>query len=259
MQADSIDVFGRKVADVLAGEHATASLSDKKFYFDGLPSRLSPQLSYGRHRGPARLDARRAAVIIVVYPQRSTGQMCLTLTRRPMTLSHHGGQICLPGGQIERGESATEAALREYSEELGVPVAVDRELGRLSPIYVFASDNLVETIVVTAKSPSGQWQPDPVEVDEVIEMPIESLLGLGQLSPPKQDESGMDRDSLSISERKKSRIGKGVNGVEVFQYRFGHPVIEFVDSDGRHRELWGATALLIDAFAGVLSRALEES
>ena len=198
-------------------------------------------------------------MIIVVYPQRITGQLCLTLTRRPMTLSHHGGQICLPGGQIEPGESVTQAALREYAEELGVPVNVSRKLGRLPPIYVFASDNLVETLVVTADRPSVDWQPNPVEVDEVIEMPIEILLDLGNVAAAATNSNGLPGDPLAISERKKAIIGKGASGGEVFQYRFGHPVIEFVDAEGRQRELWGATAVLVDAFSGVLCRAIAAS
>lgn len=227
-RAESIDDFGRAVGGVLAD-----GLRDG----GRLPPRMSPQLSYGRHRGPARIASRRAAVIIAVYPHRSSGELCLTLTRRPLTLSHHGGQICLPGGRIEQGESPLQAALREYEEELGVPVQMTRHLGCLPPIYVFASDNWVDTMIVTAEAPDIPWQPDPVEVDQVIEMPLRILF------------------QLAISERKKSRIGKGASGREVFQYRYGYPAIEFTDLDGRHRETWGATAMLIDAFGDVVSRA----
>ena len=39
-----------------------------------------------------------------------------------MSLAHHGGQISLPGGAIDDGESASEAAVRELREELGVDV-----------------------------------------------------------------------------------------------------------------------------------------
>ncbi|MCO8122372.1 CoA pyrophosphatase [Stieleria sp. TO1_6] len=207
------------------------------------PVRLSPRLAYGRHRGPARLDARRAAVIVVIYPHRRSGQLCLTLTRRPSSLSHHGGQVCLPGGKIEAGETALQAALREYREELGVDVAVVEQLGCLPPIYVFASDNLVDTWVVTADTPCGDWQPDPVEVDEVIEMPLESLL---QLAAPGE----------RLASRKKMRTGKSQADGEVFQYGFRHRSLEFVDCDGRPKELWGATAMLLDDLAHVLRAAL---
>lgn len=200
-------------------------------------SPLSPRLAYGRHRGPARRRSRHAAVLIIVYPHHASGELCLTLTRRPTSLSHHGGQICLPGGRVEAGESSAEAALREYHEELGVRAEVRAHLGQLEPMYVFASDNLVETVIVTAETPDGPWQPDPVEVDEVIELPVAQLLSLGMMN------------------RKKSRRGKVMHTGEVFHYEFGYRAMEFVDCSGSRREIWGATAMLLDEFAGVLCRA----
>nr|WP_286177770.1 CoA pyrophosphatase [Rhodopirellula sp. JC639] len=198
------------------------------------------------------MNSRQAAVAIVVYPQRQTGRLCLTLTRRPMALSHHGGQICLPGGRIEPGESPFQAAVREYQEELGVSPQVIQVVGRLNPIYVFASDNLVETLVLTAGSPVGDWRPDPVEVDEVIEMPLESVVQLagGSLAsscPP-----------CKIIAENRDRIGKKQGTGEVFQYRFGHPAIEFVDCQGHRRVVWGATAMLLGEFADAVCRAIDE-
>lgn len=233
-------------------------------------SRLCPRLSYGRHRGPARIDSRRAAVAIVIYPHRSSGQLCLTLTRRPTTLSHHGGQVCLPGGRIESGESPTQAALREYEEELGVKPEGITEIGCLSPIYVFASDNWVETIVMTTQTPRGPWRPDPVEVDQVIEMPLSAIANLAHQdreSPAtagKNPFSGQIYSNMNLGpdadcdlvDKKKERSGKVDATGEVFLYRFGYHAIEFVDCDGHRREVWGATAMLLEEFAGVIGRAM---
>ena len=65
--------------------------------------RMSPQLSYGRHAGPAPCTARAAAVLLMLFRRR--GRWHLPLTERPKTLPHHGGQISLPGGAIERRRS----------------------------------------------------------------------------------------------------------------------------------------------------------
>ncbi|QEG00664.1 putative NUDIX hydrolase [Stieleria maiorica] len=250
---DSIEAFGAAVGHVLGGS-APPRLQGPLIPVTGrcFAPALSPRLSYGRHRGPARLDSRRAAVAIVVYPHRPTGRLCLTLTRRPKALSHHGGQICLPGGQIEPGESPLEAALREYREELGVSPQVIQVVGRLKPIYVFASDNLVETLVLTAGGPIGDWNPDPVEVDEVIEMPLESVVQLGggavaSSCPP-----------CKIITEKRDRIGKKQGTGEVFQYRFGHPAIEFSDFLGRRRVVWGATAMLLGELADAVCLAIDD-
>ena len=257
---ESIKTFGRAVAPVLAaGGGGAGGLAERRFLSRSLSSPqmrgsspLAPRLSYGRHRGPARLDSRQAAVVIVVYPHRQTGRLCVTLTRRPKALSHHGGQVCLPGGQIEPGESSLQAALREYHEELGLPAEVIDVVGCLSPIYVFASDNLVETQIITAHTPTADWRPDPVEVDEVIEMPLECLLHLGQSAAPHS------APHCTLIDQKKQRIGKSQGTGEVFQYRLGHRAIEFDDCQGRRRDVWGATAMLLGEFAGIVSGAVEQ-
>src|SRR6056297_3397576 len=96
--------------------------------------RMTPQLAYGRHRGPARLRSRQAAVAVCLM-WRPTSGWIIPLTRRPDALRHHGGQICFPGGQIEPKESPRVAALREFEEELGLPAAVRHVCGELPKQY----------------------------------------------------------------------------------------------------------------------------
>ena len=207
-------------------------------------SSFAPRLAYGRHRGPARTDSRRAAVVIAIYPHPDSGEYCLVLTRRPLTLSHHGGQVCLPGGRIEAGESALDAALREFHEELGIRLESATLLGCLSPIYVFASDNLVETLVVAARLRSAQWKPDPTEVDQVIEIPIERFGGSGF------------RASTRIRQRRRS--GHAATTGDSFGYQFGYRAIEVPDREGVVREIWGATAILLGEFSQRIDRLLDE-
>src|SRR3989337_917516 len=107
--------------------HATRSLMD-------------PQMSYSRHAGPAPITARQAAVLVLLC--RRAGRWHLPLTVRTDTLPQHGGQICLPGGTVEPGETSSQAAVRELREELGVDGPVE-PFGRLSDCYVFASDFVI--------------------------------------------------------------------------------------------------------------------
>jgi 8-oxo-dGTP pyrophosphatase MutT (NUDIX family) len=98
----------------------------------------------------------------------------LPLTERPPTLSRHGGQISLPGGAVELGESSRDAALRELEEELGVEGPVDI-LGRLADCYVFASDFVITPWVATTTS-EPVWRPYDREVHGVVELPLDVLL-----------------------------------------------------------------------------------
>ena len=128
--------------------------------------RFEAALSHGRHFGPPRPSARGAAVMALFY-RASTGWR-LPLLVRPDSASAHAGQIGLPGGVIEKGEHSRQAALRELEEELGIPAEGIEVLGRLSSVYLFATDFGVEPWVgVLDQAP--QFIPSPREVSRLIE------------------------------------------------------------------------------------------
>jgi 8-oxo-dGTP pyrophosphatase MutT (NUDIX family) len=139
---------------------------------------MSPQMSYGRHAGPAPVSARAAAVTLLLFrrddPTGGARGWHLPLIDRPATLTQHGGQISLPGGAVEPGESSSDAALRELDEELGFDGPLEL-LGRLSDCYVFASDFAI-TPWVAAASCEPQWRPHDREVRAVVELSLQSLL-----------------------------------------------------------------------------------
>ena len=74
--------------------------------------------------------ARRAAVALAVGAT-DDGAACLLITRRSRDLRTNPGQWALPGGRMDPGETAPQAAVRELREELGVPAESARQLGRL--------------------------------------------------------------------------------------------------------------------------------
>lgn len=133
----------------------------------------SPPLSYGRHFGPAAHDARHAAVCLLLYPH--DGQWLLPLTLRPPHLAAHAGQISLPGGVVEKGESSQAAALRELHEELGVSHEGLSILGRLSELYLFNS-NYVVTPWVVVREARPELAPNSGEVAQVWEVPLATML-----------------------------------------------------------------------------------
>lgn len=140
---------------------------------------LAPELVYGRHSGPARGDARPAAVAILFCW--SDGAWQLPLTVRAAGLSRHGGQISFPGGLIDGNETPPAAATRELAEELGVRPPV-QWLGNLEPQFVFASNAwVVPCVGSTASLPP--WHPSPSEVARVVTLPLRELLDQPPLPP----------------------------------------------------------------------------
>lgn len=133
--------------------------------------RFAPELSYGRHFGPAPASARPAAVLALLL--RREGRWHIPLTQRPDHL-RHGGQISLPGGIVEPGESSADAALRELTEELGVEAPCDI-IGQLQDSYVFASDFSI-TPWLAATTQDLTWIPQADEVERVLELPLDVLL-----------------------------------------------------------------------------------
>lgn len=135
--------------------------------------RFAPELSFGRHTGPAAHDTRLAAVLALFYLDCDHWKLPLIL--RPDDSPSHAAQISFPGGVAEPGETSEQTALRELNEEIGIRSEQVTIVGRLTPIYVFNSNFLVTPIVGVHHGPVG-FCPCPNEVAEIVELPLEHLL-----------------------------------------------------------------------------------
>jgi 8-oxo-dGTP pyrophosphatase MutT (NUDIX family) len=120
----------------------------------------------------ANLAPARAAVLLPLVMRE---QLMLILTQRTAHLSTHSGQIALPGGKLDATDaSPTAAALRETHEEIGLPPERVEVLGTL-PLYI-TSTSFTVTPVVGLVQPGFALQPNPHEVDDVFEVPLNYLM-----------------------------------------------------------------------------------
>ena len=117
-------------------------------------------------------DQRAAAVAIVVTDTPDKGP-AIIMTRRPMRIGRHPGQYALPGGRIDEGESANTAARRELSEELGVDLTPDDELGRLDD-FATRSGFVISPFILWG-GPGLRLAPEPAEVEKVLLIPFSEL------------------------------------------------------------------------------------
>lgn len=212
----------RAAVEALAeGDAAARQLVDSKH-----PHRsFSPAYSYGRHRGPAPRSAHLASVLITLLPA-SRNEWEIPLTLRPSKMADHGGQVSLPGGRTERGESGWRTACREFGEELGCTTEYLQPLGELTPLYVYASRHRVTPwVAVSSLRPS--MRPNEEEVAELILLPIRRLLS-------------DDVHSVGLLRRGSMEFEAPGFAIE------GHFV-------------WGATAMILGEFRAIVRQIVDDS
>ncbi|HEX3823595.1 MAG TPA: CoA pyrophosphatase [Mycobacteriales bacterium] len=116
-------------------------------------------------RRPLPLGEDRAAAVALVLVEDSEGPG-IVVTKRQARMRTHPGQWALPGGRIDAGETAEQAALRELSEEVGLAVAGGDVLGLLDD-YRTRSGYRITPVVMWAGSVIDQIVPNPAEVARV--------------------------------------------------------------------------------------------
>ncbi|MFO1191971.1 MAG: CoA pyrophosphatase [Rhodoferax sp.] len=138
-----------------------------------------------------------ASVLIpVVVHERPT----ILLTQRTTHLSSHSGQIAFPGGKQDAADADLVAtALREAQEEVGLDPARVRVIGRL-PEYRTGSGFLI-TPVVSLVRPGFELVPNPFEVEEAFEVPLDFLMDPANHRRHAFMAGGMQREWLSMPYR----------------------------------------------------------
>src|SRR5687767_871573 len=116
-----------------------------------------------------RLDGRMLGV---------AGGAAFLLCRRAARMNRHAGQWALPGGRIDAGESALDAALRELDEELGIRVGPESVVGWLDD-YPTRSGYVITPVVVWG----GADPPITPAPDEVLAVYRIGLHALAESDP----------------------------------------------------------------------------
>ena len=163
-------------------------------------------------------EGRPAATLVLLYPD-SAGAVRFVLTVRHADLRDHAGQVSLPGGRLEPGETPETAARREAFEEVGVDPDAVAVLGRLTPLYIPPSRFSVWPVVASVDE-RPPFVTQEAEVAALVEVPVAALLDPGRRQRRTRD----------------APLG-----------RFDVPYFDL----GGH-EVWGATAMMLAEFAAVV-------
>ena len=164
---------------------------------------------------------RDAAALLLLYPH--GGHWYLPLTVRGSGLRDHTGQVSLPGGRVDPGETIEGAAVREAAEEVGIPAHSVRVIGRLTPVQIPVSGYVLHPVVGIADG-RPEFRLDEWEVARLVEVPL-SLL----------------RDASIIGRTTRRREFQGqVEEIDVPFFGIEDLVV------------WGATAMVLSEFLAVL-------
>ena len=169
---------------------------------------------------PPEIRPKEAGVLILLFPRGD--DLAFFLTRRTDTVENHKGQISLPGGAQETGESLEQTAVRETCEELSIdPARVQVIGGPLMPVYIPVS-GFRATAFVAYTPARPAVAPAPGEVVEIIEMSLDTLV-----------------DEKTIEE-------------EEWEIRGRRTIVPFFNANGH--KVWGATAMILGEFSEMLRK-----
>lgn len=156
-----------------------------------------------------------SSVLLLLHPDEE--ELNVLLIKRPCHMKHHAGQIALPGGRIENGESAEQTAIRETFEEIGIPADQIEILGKLSEFYVEVSRFQIHPFVGWIQS-EPVFHINPNEVEKAFFFP------LLKFNPPY--------DSIEL---------------ETITGRLDVPCVKY-----KEEIIWGATAMILSEFYDLL-------
>ena len=184
-----------------------------------LPGRTSHEtmMVKPRYKSIEKKTSIPAAVLILLYPIKNKWHFFLT--KRTNTVEHHKGQISLPGGMLEKGESHKEAAIRETFEELGVQSRDINIIGPLTPLYIPISNFKIFPFVGWLKS-APKLKIQSKEVSKVFSPSIHSL------TDPKTKKI---KDSILLGQK-----------VQIPFFNLKNEVV------------WGATSMILSEFKKIL-------
>lgn len=141
----------------------------------------------------AAADLRPAAVLAAITARERPGFL---LIHRPSNMRAHPGQVAFPGGKIDPGESAVEAALREANEELGIDPADVTVIGA-SDTYRTGSGYAI-TPVIAVIPPDLALQPNPAEVAQWFEAPVDFVFDAANHAHQSANWQGQERRYIEI-------------------------------------------------------------
>lgn len=161
----------------------------------------------------------------------------LLFEKRSNALSHQPGEICFPGGKLEKGEGFRECAIRETMEELCLDSNQVEILGA-GDIFVSPFNLIICPYIGLIKNYGNTFSTD--EVAEVIKVPLDFFMD-------KQPEKYKNR---IINEPLEGFPYERIPGGE--NYPWANGIYEVLFYHYEEHVIWGMTARIVQSAAQLI-------
>lgn len=182
-------------------------------------------------------EFKKSAVMLLLFEDKD--DTYIIFEERAHSLRHQPGDICLPGGKIEKQESPKETAIRETMEELNLNLEDITFIGEMdyfispyrSIMYPFVAKTSIENI-----------KPNKAEVDHIIKVPISYFLENEPISYDMEIAPNLKDDFpyYLIKGGKEYKFSRGI--LKQYFYNYEGVVI------------WGFTAMIIKKFVDIIKK-----
>lgn len=178
---------------------------------------------------------KKSAVMILLSEEK--GKTNIIFEVRALNLRHQPGDICLPGGKVEKDETPQKASIRETMEELNLEKEDIELIGSMD--YIVTPYNFIIYPFI-AKTNKSEIEPSRSEVDHIFKVPLEFFLEnsplMHELSIIPDPGEEFPYHLIRNGENYKFRSGK----IPEYFYKYDNYII------------WGFTALIIKAFIDII-------
>lgn len=183
------------------------------------------------------MESCHQAAVCIPLLKNQEGSYDVLFEVRAATIAHQPGDVCLPGGMVEKGETPREAALRELKEELLLEEDQISYLGDMDKLYSGGS-LLMYSFAAEVRKYQNTFS--AAEVDEVFTVPLEFFLHT-------EPECYVIRAKVEPGE---DFPYERICGGREYRWRSRKEEVCFYQYEGH--VIWGLTAKLMRAFADVV-------
>jgi len=131
---------------------------------NSLTSEINPVLSKNN-------ETKLSSVLIIIFENSPK----ILMTKKPITMNYHGGEIAFPGGKISNEDNdLLDTAIRETREETGITIDREQIIGQLKPVTTLNSGFTILPFVCIINE-INELTPNS-EVEEFLKIPLVPLL-----------------------------------------------------------------------------------